>query len=55
MPAYSFYSVAISIANLFASFFNYLWFHKAEHREDTDLHRMEATPEEIADRETGKL
>lgn len=47
--------VAISIANLFASFFNYLWFHKAEHRENTDLHRMEATPEGIADRETGKV
>jgi hypothetical protein len=55
IPANPFYSVAISIANLFASFFNWLFFHKMEHREDTDLHRMELTDEEIAARETGKL
>jgi hypothetical protein len=48
MAAYSFHRVAIAIANLFASFFNWLFFKDVEHREDTDLHRMEVTNEEIS-------
>ena len=40
-------SVAIGIANLLASFFNWFFFRNFEHRENTDLHRMDLTEKEI--------
>lgn len=42
MYAYSYVcSVAIGIANLLAAFFNWFWFRNVEHRDNTDLNRMD--------------
>lgn len=47
-------SVAIGIANLLASFFNWYFFRNIEHRDGTDLHRMEQTGGEGSSMETSK-
>jgi hypothetical protein len=48
-------SVAIGIANLFASFFNWYFFRHIDHRDHTDLRRMgEPVGEPEAKTETSK-
>ena len=39
--------VGIALANLLASFLNYVFFHKMDTGRDNDLHRMEQTTEDI--------
>ncbi|TVY47768.1 Peptide transporter [Lachnellula occidentalis] len=46
--------VAIGIANLFASFFNWYFFRDIEQRDHTDLNRMDLTEKEIAAVEASK-
>ncbi|KAK5130759.1 hypothetical protein LTR08_001704 [Meristemomyces frigidus] len=46
--------VAIGIANLFASIFNWYFFRNMEHRENTDLHRMDLAEDEFAALEVSK-
>lgn len=55
MSAYLFSSVAIGIANLLASFFNWYLFRDIEHRENTDLHRMDIVEERVDALDTDKV
>jgi hypothetical protein len=47
-------SVAIGIANLLASFFNWYLFRHIDHRDNTDLNRMGTTVDEVSKAEVSR-